>query len=231
MYFSMIAPAEGREREAARQRANGPYADHQWLWRWFPAAAGMPRDFLFRRHETSDGLLRYYMVSHRPPVALDDAWALHCRDYEPELRAGDLLSFELRANPTVRHGRDGKSKRHDVVMDAKTQLLAQQGLQRWADWNGSERPDLHELIQRSCSDWLQRRSAVLGFELLSDVLIVETYQQHRERKDRSLRFTTVDFRGVLRVVDPQTFCQALFNGVGSAKSMGCGLLLVRRQSE
>lgn len=231
MYFSMITPRTGREREAIQQRVSGPYADHQWLWRWFPAASGSARDFLFHRYESSDKCLRYYMVSQRPPVELDDAWALQCRTYDPELHVGDLLAFELRANPTVRHGRDGKSKRHDVVMEAKTQLLAQQGLQRWADWKNNERPELQKLIQRSCGEWLSRRGTALGFEPLTDGLIVEAYQRHRERKDHSMRFTTVDFRGLLRVTDAQAFNHALFKGVGSAKSMGCGLLLVRRPSE
>ena len=38
MYFNLIAPADGHEREAAHERAKGPYAEHRWLWRFFPAA-------------------------------------------------------------------------------------------------------------------------------------------------------------------------------------------------
>jgi CRISPR system Cascade subunit CasE len=49
MYFSVITPSPGREREAAQQRAAGPYSEHQWLWRFFPAEENSPRDFLFRR--------------------------------------------------------------------------------------------------------------------------------------------------------------------------------------
>lgn len=228
MYFSMITPAPGREREAMHQRSVGPYADHQWLWRWFPAEAGTPRDFLFRRHESRDGLPRYYTVSRRPPVPLDGTWTVQSRPYQPELRPGDVLGFELRANPTVRHGRDGKSKRHDVVMEAKKQHLAARGLQRWGEWEGQDRPALQALIHERCGHWLARRGGAHGFEPLQDELIVESYQQHRERQDQSMRFTTVDFRGLLRVTDAQAFTQALFQGLGSAKSMGCGLLLVRR---
>ena len=46
------------------------------------------------------------------------------------LDGGDVLTFELRANPTVRHGHGGKSRRHDVVMNAKRMLLDSRGLAR-----------------------------------------------------------------------------------------------------
>jgi hypothetical protein len=46
MYFSLITPTDGRERDAAHEWASGPYIEHQWLWRLFPAPEGAPRDFL-----------------------------------------------------------------------------------------------------------------------------------------------------------------------------------------
>ena len=39
---------------------------------------------------------------------------------------------------------------------------------------------------------------------------------------------TLDFGGILTVVDPERFIEALYQGVGSAKAFGCGLMLVRR---
>ena len=86
MYFSLITPVPGREREAAHAwaRSAGPYVEHQWLWRFFPAEAGSPRDFLFRRRD-ADGLPRFYVVSQRPPVPAADAWLIHPRDYAPVL--------------------------------------------------------------------------------------------------------------------------------------------------
>lgn len=227
MYFSVLMPAEGREREAVQQRLDGPYADHQWLWRLFPAATGTPRDFLFRRHE-SGGSPRYYVVSRRLPVAVDAAWQLQTRDYAPELVIGQRLQFELRVNPTVRHGRDGKSKRHDVVMEAKKQLLAARGLTRWADWLGDDKPDLHTLVHRTCGAWLARRGDALGFDLNLETLLVDAYQQQREKAGGQLQFTTVDLSGQLSVRDPAALRAALFDGVGHAKAFGCGLLLVRR---
>jgi CRISPR system Cascade subunit CasE len=227
-YFSLITAAEGRVHEALQQRLDGPYADHQWLWRWFPAPAGSARDFIFRGHEGA-ALPRYYAVSKRPPLELGGAWQVQTREYAPAIQTGDTFRFELRANPTVRHGRDGKSKRHDVVMEAKKKLLAERGLSRWADWlDDGTKPSLAALLQQSCGDWLARRGESLGFEPAPDSLIVEAHQQHRERADQSMQFTTVDFSGELRVTNAQAFLQALLFGVGSAKGMGCGLLMVRR---
>lgn len=228
MYFSLITPAEGRVHEALQQRVDGPYADHQWLWRWFPAPAGSARDFIFRRHADGE-LLRYYAVSKRSPAELEGAWRVQVREYAPVIKTGERFSFELRANPTVRHGRDGKSKRHDVVMEAKKKLLAERGLSRWADWlDDGAKPELAALVQQSCGDWLARRGESLGFEPVPESLIVEAHEQHRERADQSMQFTTVDFSGELRVTDAQAFRLALLSGVGSAKGMGCGLLMVRR---
>lgn len=227
MYFSVIMPADGRVHEATQQRLAGPYADHQWLWQWFPAAAGSARDFIFRRHD-GNGLPRFYAVSARTPIELAGAWRVQTREYAPTLEAGDAFSFELRANPTVRHGRDGQSKRHDVVMEAKKRLLAERGLTRWSDWTDPAKPALQALVQSACTDWLSRRGEAMGFELRRDTVLVEAHQQHRERVDQSLHITTVDIAGSLTVTDPSAFVRALFSGIGSAKAFGCGLLLIRR---
>lgn len=227
MYFSLITPTEGRVHEAVHERLDGPYADHQWLWRWFPAERGTPRDFLFRRHDGGEAP-RYYVVSRRTPSQEGGVWQLQTREYEPQVSAGDRLQFELRANPTVRHGRDGKSKRHDVVMEAKKKLLSARGLSRWGDWQGEDKPSLDSVVHDACNDWLKRRGEALGFDLDSESLVVEAYDQHQEKPGQTLCFSTVDLTGQLVVTDPVAFQRALLEGIGSAKAFGCGLLLVRR---
>ena len=226
MYFSLITPADGREREAAHDGPGGAYAEHQWLWRMFAAPEGTPRDFLFRRRQI-DGLPRFYVVSRREPQAIGGAWRVESRRYAPQLQTGDRLGFELRANPSVRHGRDGKSKRHDVVMETKKRLLAERGLTRWADLPDEEKPALYGVVQQSCGAWLVRRGARLGFAVDGESLVVEGYEQHSESAGRTLQFSTVDLSGELTVTDPQAFVGALFDGIGHAKAFGCGLLLVR----
>lgn len=228
MYFSMIMPKESRLHEAVRQWSEaGGYAEHQWLWKFFPAPEGAPRDFLFRRRDVQ-GVPRFYVVSNRQPERHTDTWLVDARDYAPQIEAGDRFAFELRANPVVTISKDGKSARHDVVMQEKKRLLNERGLQRWADWQGEGRPDLAELIHRTCGAWLNKRAVHCGFEIEADCLTVDGYTQHGSRLKKSLQFSTVDFTGRLHVADPVAFRAALFNGIGHAKAFGCGLLLIRR---
>ena len=226
MYFSQIKPSAGRERDAAHEWAHGPYAEHQWLWQLFPAPGGSPRDFLYRRHDI-EGMPRYYVVSKRPPQQKNHAWNIQTQSYEPKLEAGDRLRFDLRANPVVTHGRDGKSKRHDVVMQEKTRLLHEYGGTRWQYWQGEDKPAPYDLVRTTCSAWLKVRAIRLGFQINEESLAVDGYQQHAGQKDQ-MRFSTVDFSGELSVVDPAAFGMALRDGIGHAKAFGCGLLLVRR---
>jgi len=226
MYFSLIKPGAGRERDAAHEWASGPYAEHQWLWRLFPAPDGSPRDFLYRRWDV-EGMPRFYVVSKRPPQGQSTVWSVQTQGYAPKKQAGARLRFDLRANPVVTHGHDGKSTRHDVVMQEKTRLLRERGLARWQDWQGEDKPALYALVRETCGAWLKSRALRLGFEIDEESLAVDGYQQHVEQKGR-LRFSTVDFSGELTVIDPDAFSVALSDGIGHAKAFGCGLLLVRR---
>lgn len=226
MYFSLITPCAGQERAAAHEWMLGAYGEHQWLWRFFPAANGSPRDFLFRRSDLGD-MPRFYVLSKRAPERAGSAWNVQSREYSPRLEVGDRLQFELRANPVVTVTRDGKSKRHDVVMQEKKRLLQARGLARWDEWQGDDKPGMYEIAHETCGKWLGERGKRLGFEVDQHSLSVEAYQQHRGKKE-ALRFSTVDFSGTLTVVAPDAFAGALFDGVGHAKAFGCGLLLVRR---
>ena len=227
MYFSLIEPVSGSERDAVYQRTDGPYSDHQWLWRWFPSDPGSPRDFLFRRFD-SRGPASFYVVSKRKPLDSLGAWKSQAREYRPDLAAGDEFQFDLRANPTVRHGRDGTSKRHDVVMEAKRRLLAERGLTQWSDWTDGDKPADQDLAHTACCAWLARRGGRSGFEMNVDSVVLEAYERQKGREDRTLAFTSVDLGGTLTVTDPTAFRDALFSGLGSAKAFGCGLLLIRR---
>lgn len=259
MYFSLISPMPGHERDAAHARALGPYEEHQWLWRFFPDQPEANRDFLFchreaapassalapahraerpaqgvQRHRNApiEGTSRYYLVSGRRPTSPDAAWVVQTREYAPELESGACLRFELHANPVVTSQRDGKARRDDVVMAEKKRLLQERGLQRWSDWQDDDKPQLYDLVDRTCRRWLIRRAQTNGFLVDEDALRVDGYRAHAERRqlprNQQLRFSTVDFSGVLTVTDPEPFRAALIAGIGPAKAFGCGLLLVRR---
>lgn len=225
MYFSLILPEPGQERVAARAHLTDPYAEHQWLWRWFPAEAGTGRDFIYRRRE-ADGIARYYVVSQRPPATPQPGWSVQSRPYDPVLDEGERLAFDLRANAVVSRLTQGKGRRHDVVMDEKRRLLQERGLEKWSTWDRSERPALYEIVHAAGHKWLSQRASDWGFELDEGQLRADAYVQHRIKE--SVRFTSIDFSGELVVTDPARLRSALFNGIGHAKAFGCGLLLVRR---
>ncbi|MFZ5503078.1 MAG: type I-E CRISPR-associated protein Cas6/Cse3/CasE [Pseudomonadota bacterium] len=237
MYFSVITPEESLLRQAAHELAQCPYAEHQWLWKFFPSSKDQTRDFIFRRHEIGQ-MPRFYVVSQRQPKAFSEAWHLQSRVYDPQLQEGQRLAFQLHANPTIsRKNGAGKSQRHDVVMQAKRQLLEERGFSakaKWADWKDKDsKPLLYELVQKHCAAWIDSIAERNGFEIArtpdAPRLEVDCYEQNKASKaDRNIRFSAVDFSGELLVTEPEKFQQALFNGIGPAKAFGCGLLLVRR---
>ena len=75
----------------------GEYVMHQWLWDLFPG--GKERQFLYRREELQ-GAFRFFVLSQERP-AESETFTIECRSFAPELRTGQSLCFNLRANPTI----------------------------------------------------------------------------------------------------------------------------------
>lgn len=228
MYFSVISPAQAHLRLAMRDLAHAPYGQHQWIWKFFSAKGPAERheereerDFIFRAHAASD-MPRYYVVSARPPVAFSEDWEVQSRAYDPLPPVGRRLSFVLCANPVVsKKCAEGKSRRHDVVMQAKIDARAE----------GRRIPGA-DLVSASCMAWLQARAARAGFELVGAT--VDVYQQQKARKynaEKDISYSSVEFSGELIVTDAQLFRQTLLHGLGHAKAFGCGLMLVKKVAE
>jgi CRISPR system Cascade subunit CasE len=197
------------------------YGQHQAVWQLFdlpPAATRASIEFLFR-HEWYRDLPVFYVLSRSTPQDRVGLWNIQSKPYAPQLEAGDRLHFKLRANPVVT--RNGK--RHDVVMDAKQRL-------RWKGLRPEKRPTLNTLAYEAGRDWLDSRAEKHGFAIASNRLLVDGYRPHvvHRRGGTPICFSTLDFSGVLAVVDPKKFLTTLYNGVGPAKGFGCGLLLVKR---
>jgi len=58
---------------------------------------------------------------------------------------------------------------------------------------------------------------------------VTAYRQHaKKRKGADIRFSSLDYEGVLKVTDLDLFNQTLRRGMGKSKAFGCGLMMVRR---
>lgn len=202
----------------------GGYRIHQRVWDLFGDRDAKSRDFVYRVED--DGGLGIYLVSGRKPINDEGLWEIRTKPYEPRIRAGERLAFSLRANPvrTKKTGENGKHARHDVIMDAKLRRRAE-GIP------GQESSAIADLVQDQGVAWLQSRAGRYGFELNGNPVRVDGYRQHRLSRGKGnapIRFSTLDFNGLLTVTDPTTFIHALFNGIGPAKAFGCGLCMVRR---
>ena len=219
MFFSRIsiredAASSGRFWSAFRS----PYSLHQAVWNLFGDRPDRERDFLYHLKETS-GPPVVYALSAREPVDSDELWSVQAIDFAPKLQEGMRLGFLLRANPV----RTRAGKRHDVIMEEKHRLKAQ-SVPR-ADW-----PLEAELVQEAGAAWLRARSERAGFGV--HAVRADGYRQHEFSKvgdGRHVSFSTVDFTGLLEVLDPTCFFrEALCRGIGHAKGFGCGMILVRR---
>jgi CRISPR system Cascade subunit CasE len=227
-WLARIAPRSGLGfRDLVALGDLDPYGQHQALWKLFdlpPKAerAGQPAPFLFRAGQR-DGLPVFYVLSEQCPHDRQDVWIVEAKHFAPDIRAGDCLAFKLRVNPTVARGRPGtgRGRRHDVVMDAKRRI-------GWKDLPETSRPSLAHLAYEAGACWLRERQGRLGVKLADAGLRVDGYRTWRQWTPRGIALSTLDYEGELTVADPDRFLNALFNGIGPAKTFGCGLLLVRR---
>lgn len=193
----------------------GGYALHQAVWDLFADGPDRRRDFLYRL-EYLGRMPLVYTVSSRAPSDAKGLWRIESKEYSPKVEKGTKLGFSVRINPTIK--RDGK--RHDVVMDAKYKIRAN---------NNNGKVSMQELIVDSCGKWLEKRAQENGFKTLQ--FRADGYQQIRFNKTRDgapVRYSTVDITGALEVVDEKLFIGMLFNGLGPEKSFGCGLMLARK---
>lgn len=246
MYLSRVElGSRAAESEVFWREVSSPYGAHQALWRLLGGGPEARRDFLFRAEERSDTLGFLVLSAQRPQAPADGLWTIESKPFVPRLVAGQRLGFRLRASPVVRRGErvEGKKNRrvhrHDVVMDRAKRLEAA----------GGPLPPMSSLVRDAGLDWLRSQGTRAGFRLAEaqiepiddDGLLgaepgsrpavrVDGYRQHRivRRGEAAIRFSTVDFEGVLEVTDPTLLLDRVGAGFGPQKAFGCGLLLLRR---
>ena len=223
MYLSKIALRRSHESaiELAKLAANGAYSSHQLLWQLF--SEDITRSFLYREELGPDGLPNFYVLSQATPKNNNNLFEIKSKAFSPKLSVGQKLAFSVRVNPTVcETSETGKQVRHDVMMHAKKS--AQKNL---GELDSSR---IKFLMDEAAMRWFSdpRRLSRWGFELDAPP-IVERYTQHHsvKKKGNHIQFSSVDYSGILKVVDPDVFLKQVECGFGRAKAMGCGLLLIR----
>ena len=222
MYLSKLL-LNPRSREARRDLAL-PYELHRTLARAFSTAEGQDyraaHNVLFRLEPTMPSQLPTVLVqSTNVPnwaaLPLDYATTpVPCKSLELILTPGQVLGFRLLANPTRKVAREGRSQGRRVPLLDTT-------------LDDAELTPAHQ--------WLRRKAQLSGFEVLHAFSEAHSLNAAPAAPatgssfaKRSLPLYGVRFDGLLRVLDPQLLTQALQQGVGPAKTFGCGLLSLAR---
>ncbi|ROP59515.1 CRISPR-associated Cse3 family protein [Enterobacter sp. BIGb0383] len=208
-----------------------PYASHQWLWQLFPEHATRP--FLFRQEPKA----RFFVLSDTLPLSSHTLFDIETKPFTPQLEEGMVLAFQLRANPVITR----KAKRYDVMMDAKFQAkLRGEAQDTWWDrqleaaqlWLEKQGLQHGFRLQPSSSDEFDSWAGTDDTNVSVPTATIDAYQQHRFMRpgaDKSIMYSSVDYSGVLEIINPSSFEQALFHGIGKSKGLGCGMLMVKRR--
>ncbi len=212
---------DAAEKKEFWESVDSAYHIHSLVWDLFADAPDRKRDFIYRQ-DMVHGPPSFFCVSDRAPIDRKGIWRVESKPYAPFVKKGQVFSFVLRANP-IRAKRDDEHKqhRHDVVMEAKTRIKEKPGvLLREAN-----------IVQQAGLVWLAQKGEANGFSIRAEDIRADGYLQHRFKKTRGnheIRISTLDFTGLLTVIDPDQFIRALFTGIGPAKGFGCGMMMIKR---
>ena len=148
----------------------------------------------------NNGARDYLLPEHLLPPGVDKN--PDTKSFDLKLTPGQVLTFRLRANPTVkRRFPNGDHKRVGLYRE-------------------------EEQIE-----WLKRKGEQGGFRVLSIRTCNEPGvggRIHRDGKTHKLKLLAVRFDGTLQVTDPGRFQETVCKGIGSGKGLGFGLLSLAR---
>ncbi|CAG1771623.1 partial CRISPR system Cascade subunit CasE, partial [uncultured bacterium] len=212
MYFSRVRISPQYLDEFAKQFQYNYYQQHQLLWKLFRDESEKKRDFLFRQDTDNQGLPVYYILSETKPSQSINYLHVETKPFSLQLKTGDLLAFNLRANPVRKLKRCDESfspeyARRDVVIHLKKTLEKELSSQ---EKHKEDLPSQAAIEQQAGECWLKHQAKDKGFKIHS--VIAEGYQQHQFKK-RSIKISTLDFQGILQITDPELFFSEVFYGV------------------
>lgn len=192
-----------RNREARRDLSN-PYELHRTLSRAFaPDAESTPARFLWRLESTGGWQQPIVLVQS----ATQGNWT-PLNTLSGYLQ-GDVQDKAFEPDPWLVPG--GTLRFRLLANPTVTREGKRWGLHNEEDQLG----------------WLMRQGKRHGFTPTQALVSASSMQQGRKAQ-HMLSVLGVTFDGYLQVQDPVALLSALQNGVGPAKSLGCGLLTVAR---
>ena len=217
-----------------RQRKEG---DPKFLQPFDPADFEQ-RQFLFRVDNNTDGEEQRAMILVQSHLRPDWDWAFQnatgflaappqVKEYDPQFSAEQRLRFRILINASIKRKID-EVRESPEGKEKSGQVLHKRVAFTWeTDSNPGD----------AVAQWFAAKATRLGFTPLKTELVSlgwvygskpETRGEatHREHEYRPLRYRSALLEGYLTVGDVQLFQGALAKGIGSAKSMGFGLLSV-----
>jgi len=213
-----------RSREARRDLAD-PYELHSSLTRAFSATAVRcaPGTVLWRLEPETDamGNPRIIIQSDAPVdwdrivsrdwlASSDSPVDLQARLKLAELSVGRRFRFRLRANPCVTRNKKRLGLMH--LAEQESWLVRKGAL------HGFSLPELEDWAGASASEEALMRP---------DVRISQAQMLRGQQHDSNeIRIYSVLYDGLLSVVDPPAFVDALRSGIGHGKALGLGLLSI-----
>ena len=188
-----------------KKYAARPYQWHRVLWTLFPERPDAQRDFLFRMESRSPkGDALFLMQSTILPHSSADAEVMAAKAFSPRLSEGMPLRFKLRANPvkTIRDA-GGRLNGKGEIKHCRVPLI-----------------DPDQQIA-----WLQRKLATAA-ELTDVIAVAEPPLWFSKKGTGSGKISPILFEGALLLKDAQQLNGLLKEGIGAAKSFGCGMLSI-----
>jgi CRISPR system Cascade subunit CasE len=206
----------------ARRDLSDPYQLHSTLCRAFSAPDRKCSEgaFLWRLEPESDlvGIPRILVQSRIIPdwsgigvqgwlANADPAINLNDRLQLGSLRSGQCFRFRLRANPCVT--RNGK----------RLGLLRLEEQESWIERKGARHG--FTVMRRTDFDLLEPSQERIDVRISQDQM-----SRGRRHSGNDIRVFSVLYDGMLTVSEPDSFREALQDGIGHGKAMGLGLLSV-----
>lgn len=196
-----------------------PYEIHRRLWRLFPGEASESRHhnhderhgFLFRMEDYQTGRpARCLVQSRQRPTTVPLMQTLGCREFHPRPQVAQRLAFLLTANPIKTIVDTQQDAKPDKRPNKQNQFKCRV-------------PLIQEEQQRA---WLARQLTAAAD--IESVTVLPHSPLYFRKGEQGGKIVTATFEGVLQVKAPDGLLRIMENGIGPAKSFGCGLLLVRR---
>ncbi len=183
-------------------RPSNPYDLHRRLWQCFDLPPGSTRPFQFRVEEQRGGRARVLMQSSLPILkSVRGLRIQRQKEFEPRFLTGQPLRFRLKANPT-KTIRDefGRINGKGEIKSCRVPLIDEEQQFEWLRRKLDDAAEIGEVVIRS-----------------------REHINFRKGKDAG-KVVAVTFEGILLVSESNNLNMLLSNGIGPAKSLGCGML-------